>query len=150
MFAMLLAARTAGLPVPAAGLAISPWGDLECSGESTRTKAAEDVALTRAGLESMATHYLKGASPRNPLASPIHADLTGLPPILIQVGSAEILLDDAVRLAGRAGAAGVEIRLEVWPRMVHVWHAFGFALSEGRDALAGAGRFIATHLGTMT
>lgn len=146
--AMLVAALQAGLPAPAAALAISPWVDLECAGGTIVSKAAEDPALTREGLQSMAALYLNGGSLRGPLASPIHADLTGLPPLLIQVGSAEILLDDATRLAAAAGAAGVETRLHVWPRMPHVWHAFGFMLGEGRDATAEAGAFIAARFGT--
>ncbi len=145
--AMLTAARDAGLPMPAAAVAISPWVDLECVGETIASKAAEDPALTLQGLTGMAATYLAGASAREPLASPIHADLAGLPPLMIQVGSSEILLDDAVRLAAVAGAAGVRSRLDVWPRMVHVWHAFGFMLSEGRDAIAEAGAFIAGRLG---
>ncbi len=95
----------------------------------------------------MAQIYLNGASPREALASPIYADLAGLPPLMIQVGSSEILLDDAARLAAHAGAAGVKTRLDVWPGMVHVWHAFGFMLSEGRDAIDQAGGFIAGCFG---
>ncbi len=144
--AMLVAAGQAGLPMPAAALAISPWVDLECTGATIASKADEDPALNLAGLKSTAGLYLNGASARTPLASPLHADLSGLPPLLIQVGSAEILLDDAVRLAGRAGEAAVETHLRVWPRMPHVWHAFGFMLSEGRDAIAEAGEFIAARL----
>lgn len=145
--ALLLAARDAGLPLPAAGVLISPWLDLECSGASVATKAAEDPSLTREGLLSMAKIYLNGSSPRSALASPLHAELAGLPPLLIQVGSAEILLDDATRLAARAGAAAVDTHLRIWPRMIHVWHAFGFMLSEGREAVSEAGSFIAARVG---
>ena len=93
----------------------------------------------------MAANYLNGAAPRTPLASPLYADLTGLPPLLIQVGSAEVLLDDATRLAARAGAADVEVQLEIWPHMPHVWHGFAFQLSEGRDAIGAAGAFVAAR-----
>jgi monoterpene epsilon-lactone hydrolase len=143
--AMLVAARDEGLPMPAAAVAISPWVDLEGTGESLATKLAEDPILTREGLLNSANQYLNGASPRTALASPIYADLAGLPPLLIQVGSAEVLLDDANRLAARAGAAGVATQLEIWPRMPHVWHANSFMLSEGRDAIAGIGAFLAAR-----
>ena len=144
--ASLLAARDAGLPMPGAVFLISPWVDLACAGASMKTKAAEDPSLTEHGLRVTAAHYLHGASATLPLASPIHADLTGLPPLLIHVGSTEILLDDAVRLAAAAGAAGVSVRLEIWPRMIHDWHVFGFMLGAGRRAVAQAGAFLADHL----
>ena len=144
--AALLEARRLGLPMPAAALAISPWTDLEFTGESITSKAAEDPSLTLDGLVTCARQYLDGRPANEPLASPIHADLGGLPPLLIQVGSAEILLDDAVRLARQAGAAGVKVRLEVWPDMPHVWHAFGFMLEEGAEATARAAGFLRAHL----
>jgi len=140
--AMLMAARDAGLPMPAAAIAISPWADLACTGVSYSTKAAQDPSLNREGLLAMAGVYLNGAAAESPLASPVNGDLTGLPPLLIQVGSAEVLLDDAVRLAERAAEADVAVQLEVWPKMPHVWHAFAFQLSEGRDAIAAAGAFL--------
>ena len=140
--ATLVAARRAGLPMPAAAFVISPWVDLACEGASITGKAEADPILTRDGLLAMAAHYLQGTGARDALASPLHADLSGLPPLLIQVGSDEILLDDATVLAARAGAAGVRVRLDVWPRMPHVWHAFSFMLSEGRDAIAEAGAFL--------
>jgi monoterpene epsilon-lactone hydrolase len=140
--AMLVAARDAGLPMPAAAMAISPWADLECTGGSMVSKAADDPSLNREGLFALGSLYLNGASPRTPLASPLYANLTGLPPLLIQVGSLEVLLDDATRLAARAAEADVAVQLEVWPRMPHVWHGFAFALSEGRDAIAAAGAFV--------
>jgi epsilon-lactone hydrolase len=143
---MLVAAREGGLPMPAAALAISPWVDLACEGSSMQTKREEDPALERAGLIGMARLYLDGQPARTPLASPLFADLTGLPPLLIQVGSAEILLDDAVRLAGRAAEAGVRVELSVWPDMPHVWHFFGFMLPEGRQAIAEAGSFLGAQL----
>lgn len=145
--ALLVAIQKAALPMPAACLLISPWADLECSGASALSKASEDPSLKRADLLSAAGIYLNGASSRTPLASPIYADLSGLPPLMIQVGSAEILLDDAVRVAACAGAAGVDTHLRIWPRMVHVWHAFSFMLSEGRDAIAEGGTFLASRLG---
>ena len=91
--AMLIAARDAGLPMPAAALAISPWADLACVGASFSTKAAQDPSLNREGLLAMAGLYLNGGSPLSALASPVYGDLAGLPPLLVQVGSAEVLLD---------------------------------------------------------
>ena len=140
--AALLALRDAGTALPAAAVLISPWADLTGTAMSLVTKAAADPSLTPEGLRAGAQHYLGTAPANHPLASPVFADFTGLPPLLIQVGSAEILLDDAVRLAGAAGAANVAVRLEVWPEMPHVWHAFGFMLEEGRRAIAGAGDFL--------
>ena len=144
--ATLVAARDAGLPMPAAAFVISPWADLACAGASMKTKAAADPSLTETGLKVAAAHYLGGKAATAPLASPIHADLTGLPPLLIHVGSAEILLDDAIRLAGVAGAAGVAVRLEVWPDMIHDWHLFAFMLGAGRRAVAEAGAFLASYI----
>jgi acetyl esterase/lipase len=86
--------------------------------------------------------YLNGTDPRSPLAGPLYAELAGLPPMLIQVGTAETLLDDAIRLAGRAAAADVRVTLETWPRMIHVWHLFHPQLAEGRRAITAAGGFI--------
>jgi acetyl esterase/lipase len=142
----LVAARDAGLPMPAAALVISPWVDLTCSGSTMLTKVAEDPSITREGLQAMAALYLQGKPLSTPLASPLYADLRGLPPLFVQVGSAELLLDDAVRLAGAAGAAGVPVHLSIWPNMPHVWHIFGFMLSEGRDALTEAGVFLGAFL----
>lgn len=144
--ATLVKLRDEGRPLPAAGLLLSPWADLACEGTSIEGKAAEDPSLTGAALRITAGHYLNGADPRTPLASPIHADLTGLPPLFIQVGSAEILLDDAVRVAQFAGAAGVSVRLDIWPNMVHVWHAFAFMLGAGRAAIADAGAFLKNQI----
>lgn len=144
--AMLVAARDAGLPMPAGVLAISPWADLSCSGRSMNTKVAEDPSVTREGLLRLANHYLRGTAPGHPLASPVYAELAGLPPLLIQVGSAEILLDDSTRLAAAAAAAGVRVRLDAWPDMVHVWHFFGSLLPEARRAIREAGDFLSACL----
>ncbi len=145
--ATLVALRDKGMPLPAAGFLISPWTDLSCSGASIASKASEDPTLDRAGLMAMASQYLGTADARTPLASPLFANLAGLPPLLIHVGSAEILLDDSTRLAQAAGAAGVSVHLSIWPRMIHVWHAFAFMLKSGQDAVAEAGAFIKARLG---
>jgi len=144
---LLVAARDAGLPLPAGALLLSPWVDLACQGRSMTTKAAADPSITRPGLLANAALYLGRKPADTPLASPLHADLAGLPPMLLQVGTAEILLDDALRLATRAAEANVEVRLSVWPDMPHVWHFFGFMLEEGRRAVAEAGDFLRARLG---
>jgi monoterpene epsilon-lactone hydrolase len=140
--ATLLAARDAGLPQPAAGVCISPWADLTCSLGSYTTKAAVDPVVDTGLVQKMATAYLGAADPRTPLASPLHADLRGLPPLLVQVGGDEVLLDDARELAARAKRAGVDATLEVWDAMVHVWHWFLPMLDEAPAAIDRIGAFV--------
>jgi len=140
--ATLLALREARVPLPAGGVCISPWVDLTCSGASYATKAAADPIVRRAGVEEMARAYLGATPPRTPLASPLFADLRGLPPLLIHVGSDEVLLDDAVQLAERAKAAGVDATLEIYDRMIHVWHWFLPMLDEAQTAVNAIGRFV--------
>lgn len=140
--ATLLALREARVPLPAGGVCISPWVDLTCSGASYATKAAADPIVRRAGVEEMARAYLGATPPRTPLASPLFADLRGLPPLLIHVGSDEVLLDDAVQLAERAKAAGVDATLEIYDRMIHVWHWFLPMLDEAQTAVEAIGRFV--------
>jgi epsilon-lactone hydrolase len=140
--AALLAIRDAGLPMPAGAVPISPWTDLEGTGESVRTRAARDVMVTQDNLASSAKQYYGKHDPKNPLISPVHADFRGLPPMLIHVGDAEILLDDATRVAARAKAAGVHVELEVWDEMPHVWHVFAKILPEGQQAIDKIGRFV--------
>lgn len=140
--AVALSLREAGLPLPGCLWLSSPWTDLALTGASLETKAGADPLISRAYLAELAGLYLAGADPRGPLVSPLYADLAGLPPLLIQVGSAETLLDDSVRLAGVAGAADVSVRLEVWPHMIHAWHLFFPEVEDGRRSLASAGRFV--------
>ncbi len=141
--ATLVKLRAEGMPLPAAGFMISPWADLSCSVATMESKAAEDPSLDRAGLLGGAAAYLAGQDAAHPLASPVNADLSGLPPLLVQVGSAEISL----LIAERAGHAGTHVQLEVWPDMIHVWHSFHFMLPEGRQALDAAGTFLRARLG---
>ncbi len=140
--AALLAIRDAGLPMPAGAVPISPWTDLEGTGESVRTRAARDVMVTQDNLQSSAKQYYGMHDPKDPLVSPVHANFRGLPPMLIQVGDAEILLDDATRVAKSAKAAGVEVELEVWDEMPHVWHVFAKLLPEGQQAIDKIGKFV--------
>jgi acetyl esterase/lipase len=143
--ATLVALRDAGEPLPAAGVCQSPWIDLEGAGESVTTKAHVDPLVHKDMLLKMASWYLAGANPRTPLAAPLYADLQGLPPLLVQVGTAEILLDDATRLADRARAAGVAVTLEPWEGMIHVWQLFASILPEGQQAIDRIGAFVRQH-----
>jgi acetyl esterase/lipase len=142
VIAALVALRDAGDPLPAAGVCLSPWVDLEGIGESMTTKADVDPMVERDGLLELAQLYLAGADPRTPLAAPLYAELQGLPPLLIQAGTAETLLDDSTRLADRAREAGVDVTLEPWEEMVHVWHAFASMLPEGQQAIDRVGEFL--------
>ena len=145
--AALVQFRYLGLPMPGAAVCISPWVDMEGLGESMVTRAAVDPMVDKENLLISAKTYLGGSNPRAPLAAPLYADLRGLPPTLIQVGDAEVLLDDSTRLAGVAREAGVEVRMEVWDDMIHVWHLFAPILPEGLQAIAQAGEFIKKHTG---
>ncbi len=140
--ATLVALRDRGVPRPAVGVCLSPWVDLEGLGESMRTKAAEDPMIDEPHLHESANAYLAGADPRTPLAAPLYADLGGLPPLLVHVGSAEVLLNDSTRLAERAKAAGVDVTLEVWDEMIHVWHFMAGILPEGQQAIDRIGQFV--------
>jgi epsilon-lactone hydrolase len=144
---LLVSLRDAQLSLPACAWCSSPWVDLEGIGGSMAAKANVDPMVQRPYLMELAAAYLNGADPQTPLAAPLYADLRGLPPILIQVGSAETLLDDAIRLAGMAGAADVRVRLEVWPDMSHVWQLFYQQVAAGRRALAEVGSFIRSNWG---
>jgi monoterpene epsilon-lactone hydrolase len=143
--ALMVSLRDAGRPLPGCAWLASPWVDLAMTGASMDGKDAEDPLIHRAYLEELGAAYRAGAPATDPLVSPLHADLAGLPPVLVQVGSAETLLDDAVRIAGRLGAAAVPVRLEVWPRMIHAWMLWAARLAEGRQALASAGAFLAAR-----
>jgi len=144
--ATLLAARSASLPMPAAAVCISPWTDLTCSAPSYQTRAAVDPLVALPGITVMARDYLGGADARTQLASPLFADLRGLPPLLIQVGSDEVLLDDAARLADRARAARVDVTFDAWDRMIHVWHWFLPWLDEAQSAVDKIGGFLRARL----
>jgi phosphinothricin tripeptide acetyl hydrolase len=144
--AVLLAARDAGLPMPAAAICISPWTDMTASGASYTERAAADPLVTMDGLVRWRQCYIGDGDRRHPLASPAHADLKGLPPLLIQVGGDEILLDDARLLADKARAVDIETVLEVWPQMIHVWHWYFPMLDEGERANAAIAQFMRDRL----
>ncbi|MEV4451130.1 MULTISPECIES: alpha/beta hydrolase [Streptomyces] len=144
-----LAARDAGLPRPAGVVAFSPGLDATRSGESMTTKDGIDLLFTCQSLVRLGAHYLAGQDPRQPLLSPaVHADLTGLPPLLLQAGSNEVLLDDSTRLATRAAGAGVDVILDVTADVPHVFQSFTGSLDEADAALDRAGRFMLDRLAT--
>jgi acetyl esterase/lipase len=140
--ALALALKREGLPQPAGWFVISPWADLTQSGTSYRTKADTDPMISKAGLDQSAAAYLGGLDPRDPLASPIFGDFEGVAPVLIQTGSEEALLSDSVALADVLGQARVEVRLEIWPEMIHVFHAWGAVLQAARRAIGLAGAWM--------
>jgi len=121
---------------------MSPWTDLTASGESWQNNAHQDYLINAQKLKTAARLYLGDAEPHDPLASPLYGDLHGLPPLLIQVGCEEILLSDSTRLAENARRAGVEVTLEIWEGMQHVWHFAANILPEARQAIEKIGQFI--------
>jgi epsilon-lactone hydrolase len=139
--ALLLRLRDDGLKLPAAAIALSPWTDLALTGASLSVNEKSDPMVSTADARLFANCYLAGADPRDPYASPLYGNPAGLPPTLIQVGSDEILHDDAVRMAAILRAAGCRVEIEVWPRMPHVWHLFAPVLPEARQAIANIGAF---------
>ena len=146
---VMVAARNAGLPLPAGGVAISPWANLEHSGSSMTTRDGIDPTVSLAGLDLMAKAFLNGALKNDPDASPVFADVCGLPPIMIQIGESEVMLSDAVRLATHLAENRVRVSLEVWPGMFHVWHMFAAILPEGMQALETAAAFLDSALRTQ-
>jgi acetyl esterase/lipase len=142
----LVSLRDAGLPLPAGGVLISGWFDLDSRSTSMQFNSHYDF-VTRVGIRTMAKRFAPASEHKNPLVSPVHADMAGLPPLLIQVGAAETLLDDNLRVAEAARAAGVDVRLEVWPDMIHAWHVFAPMLEEGRRAICRIGDFVRDRTG---
>lgn len=149
--AVLLALRSAGSPLPAAAACLSPWVDLTQSSDAYRRIGDRDPMVSKSGLDLMADAYLGGADPRTELVSPLFAGhLEGLPPIRIEVGEDEALIDDSVGLAERLRSAGVDVSLTVWPEMIHVFQAFpASVIPEADQSIAGIGSFLARHLGLV-
>ena len=139
--------RDAHEELPACAWLVSPWTDLTLSGSTLATKDGVDPIIHKAYLNELVDVYLPAGVERNdPRVSPLYAEVSGFPPMLIQVGSAETLLDDAVRFARIAGAADVAVTLEIWPHMIHAWPLWNAQLEPGRRALASAGAFIRAHV----
>jgi acetyl esterase/lipase len=145
--ALTMALRDAGQAMPGCLWLVSPWTDLTMSGETLASKDAVDPLIHKPYLEELRDAYLPpGMDRRDPRVSPLFADLRGLPPTLIQVGSSETLLADSTRFAAAAGAADVPVALEIWPHMIHAWPMWNARLEPGRQALASAGAFIRRHV----
>jgi len=139
--------RDAHEELPACAWLVSPWTDLTMSGSTLASQDAVDPIIHKGYLNELADAYLPtGIDRKDPRVSPLYADFRSFPPILIQVGSAETLLDDATRLAAVAGAVDVPTTLEIWPHMIHAWHLWNAHLEPGRRALVSAGAFIREHI----
>jgi acetyl esterase/lipase len=145
--ATLVTAREAGLPMPSCAFLMSPYADLTLSGETLTERQSLDPIMTLEGLRVRAPEYVAGADASDPLISPIFGDLSGLPPLLIQVGSHEILLSDALRLAARAATSDVAVTLDVTPGVPHVFQGYAGLLDEAAAALDRASDFVQAHLG---
>ncbi len=141
--ATLVALRDAGEPLPSCAVAFSPWVDLEGTGESNQPGVVDDPMVSMDALKDMAGNYA-GADLRNPLASPLHANLDGLPPLQVFVGTREILRDDAIRIVDNARSAGVEASINVGQELIHVWQLFD--LPEARESLSQVSEFVAKHI----
>ena len=140
--ATLVDLKKEGVELPGVAVCLSPWSDLTCSHETYQTRAEEDPMIQQAGIADMAGIYLQGADATLDTASPNYADLTGLPPLLIQVGDSEVLLGDSQDLHKKALDCGVDSTLEVWDEMIHVWQAFHPMLDEGKKAIVRIGEFL--------
>jgi epsilon-lactone hydrolase len=144
--ATLVNARDQGLPLPAAAFVMSPYADLTLAGTTMDTKGKADPLLSRDNLQARVPDYTAGHDPALPLISPVFADLTGLPPLIIQAGTHEVLLDDAIRLARQAAVADVEVTLDITPGVPHVFQAYSPILDEAAAALDRAGQLLSAHL----
>jgi epsilon-lactone hydrolase len=145
--ALVAELKRTGEDLPGCLWLLSPWIDLTMSGPTLVSKSAVDPLIQKGYLEELANAYASaGMDRKDPRLSPLYADLSGLPPTLIQVGSAETLLDDAVRFAAAAGEADVSVTLEIWPHMIHAWPLWNAQLEPGRRALAHAGAFLRQNL----
>lgn len=145
--ALMLGARERGWELPGAAVLLSAWTDLTQNGASFETNAGVDPSVSKMYLDRFAAIYLAGTDPHEPLASPLYGNLFGLPPMLVQVGSIETMLDDSTALAERARTAGVDVTLECWEGVFHAWHESAHVLPEARQAIARIGEFFAEHVG---
>ncbi len=146
--ATLLSLKEQGLPQPAAAVPLSPWTDMEGTGESMVANAPNDLIVQKDGLRGMAAAFLgEGTRPRDPLAAPLYGDYQGLAPLYIQVGGDETLLDDSTRVAEKARAAGVEVKLDIFPEMQHVFQASAGKMPEATDAVQRVGEYLKVKLG---
>jgi len=142
---LLLKLRDTRTPLPAAAVLFSPWTDLAVTGESVCANAERCSMFNASDIAPSALWYLGDTDPRNPLASPLYADLSGLPPLLIHAGADEILRDDSTRLAEKARAAGVSVELKIWPVVPHAWQLAPYLIPEARQSLREAAAFLHKH-----
>jgi len=143
VLAAMLSLRERGAPLPVAGVLMSPWTDLAATGESYVSRADADPIHQRPMILALAKNYLgENGDPRNPLASPLYAELAGLPPLLIQVGDRETVLDDSIMFADKARVAGVDVELQIWDGMIHVFQMFGAELPEACRAIDSIAKFL--------
>jgi monoterpene epsilon-lactone hydrolase len=149
VLATLVALKQIGAELPGAAVCISPWVDMLASGESYETRLEIDPLVQRKVVDEVTRLYLNGQDPRTPTASPLYADLAGLPPLMIQVGEREILFSDAKMLAQKAREAGIEVQFEEWSDMFHVWHLHYRSLSDGREAIGRIGKFVLDKTGAI-
>jgi monoterpene epsilon-lactone hydrolase len=143
---LMLALRSAGVPLPAAAALFSPWTDLAATGDSIRTNTDRCAMFSGSDVAASARYYLGDTDPRNPLASPLYADLAALPPLLIHVGADEVLRDDSTRLAERARVSGVSVQLKIWPVVPHAWQLAPHRIPEARQSLRESASFLRTHV----
>ena len=143
---LMVALRSAGDPLPATAALFSPWTDLAATGDSIRTNSHRCAMFNGLDVAASAHYYLGDTDPRNPLASPLYADLVGLPPLLIHVGADEVLRDDSTRLAKRARAAGVSVELKIWPVVPHAWQLAPHLIPEARQSLRESADFFRAHV----
>jgi acetyl esterase/lipase len=146
---LLIGLRDEEQPLPVAAVCLSPWTNLACTGKSWETNLRKDMMIDPEALRKSAQLYLGQSDPRTPLASPLYAHLKGLPPILIQVGSSEILLSDATSFAEQAQAVGIKVTLQVWKDMQHEWHFATNIIPEARQAISQIGQFIQAQIGSV-
>jgi epsilon-lactone hydrolase len=145
--AALVSLRDQGVPLPSACVCFSPWTDLAATGASLDQNDAHCAMFSAAGIRRARLLYVGSADPYHPHVSPLYADLSGLPPLLVHVSDSEVLLDDSTRLVERARAAGVKTQLKVWSRLPHVWQLFCRLIPEGGTSLEEAAEFLSMHLG---
>lgn len=143
---LMLALRAAGDALPVVAALFSPWTDLAATGDSIRTNSNRCAMFVGSDVAASARYYLGDTDPRNPLASPLYADLNGLPPLLIHVGADEVLLDDSTRFAERARAAGVSVELKIWPVVPHAWQLAPHLIPEARQSLRESAEFLRARI----
>lgn len=146
VIATLVSLRDEGWPLPACAVTLSGWADLTLTADSMQRNAERDPVVSKEILQDMAPLYCNGQDAKNPLISPVFADLSGLPPLLLQVGDRDVCEDDSRKIADNARVAGVDVQFDFWPEMIHCWHTYYDTLPEARAAVAKIGSYLRAHL----